>query len=343
MKALRFYLHGGVDQLVLDDIPIPEPAPGEVRIRIKMAALNHLDLFVLAGMPNLPLNLPQVCGADGAGLIDALGDGVRGWEIGERVLINPGLCCGACEFCRRGEQSLCVDFKLLGEHANGTFAQYICIPARMLGRVPEGWDWAQAAAFPLAALTAWRMLMGRAKVRLGETVLIHGIGGGVSLMALQIAKAAGATVFATSSSTEKLAHAKLLGADHLINYTTADVAREVLKLTGKRGVDVVVDTVGEKTWMSSLKAAAKGGRIVTCGCTSGPNPAEEIRLIFWKQLSILGSTMCSDSEFAALLRAAPRLAPVVDRVFPLDEARLAYQRLMKGEQLGKIVIDLAQA
>ena len=340
MKALRIHQHGGLDQLVLDDIEKPEPQPGEVRIALKAAALNHLDLFVLEGMPNLPLTLPQVCGADGAGVLDALGDGVSGWKIGERVLINPGLCCGVCEYCRAGEQSLCVKYQILGEHLDGTLAQFVCVPARMIARLPEGWGWAQAAAFPLAGLTAWRMVTGRAKVRLGETVLIHGVGGGVSLMALQIAKAAGAIVFVTSSSDAKLAKAKTLGADQLINYTTTDVAREVLRLTGKRGVDVVVDNVGEKTWASSIRAAAKGGRIVTCGCTSGPNPAEEIRLIFWKQLSILGSTMGSDAEFAALMRAAPQLAPVVDRVFPLDEAKLAYERLMKGEQLGKIVIEM---
>ncbi len=340
MKALRIHQHGTIDQLVLDDIEKPEPQPGEVRVALRAAALNHLDLFVLEGMPNLPLNLPQVCGADGAGEIESLGEGVSGWKIGERVLLNPGRVCGVCEYCRAGEQSLCVKYQILGEHVDGTLAQFVCVPARMLARVPEGWDWAQAAAFPLAGLTAWRMVMGRAKVRLGETVLIHGIGGGVSLMALQIAKAAGAIVFVTSSSEEKLDRAKTLGADHLINYTKADVAREVLRLTGKRGVDVVVDNVGAKTWQSSIRAAAKGGRIVTCGCTSGPNPAEEIRLIFWKQLSILGSTMGSDAEFAALMRAAPGLAPVVDRVFPLDEAKLAYERLQKGEQLGKIVIEM---
>ncbi len=341
MKALRIHRHGTTEQLVIDDIPVPEPKPGEVRIALKAAALNHLDLFVLEGMPGLPLELPQVCGADGAGVIDAAGARVKGWKAGDKVLINPGVSCGECVSCRAGEQSLCMKFGLLGEHMNGTFAEFICLPARMIGAIPAGWNFHQAAAFPLAALTAWRMLMGRAKVRLGETVLIHGIGGGVSLMALQIARAAGATVFVTSSSDAKLAKAKELGAAAGINYTSSDVTREVMKLTAKRGVDVVVDNVGEKTWMSSIKCAAKGGRIVTCGATSGPNPTDEIRLIFWKQLTIMGSTMGSDAQFAEVIRAAPDLPPVIDKVFPLAQARDAYVRMQAGEQLGKIVLEIA--
>jgi len=341
MKALRIHRHGTAEQLVFDDIPVPGPKPGEVRIAIKAAALNHLDLFVLEGMPGLTLELPQVCGADGAGVIDAVGAGVTGWKTGDTVMINPGVSCGECEFCRAGEQSLCVKFGLLGEHMNGTFAEFICVPARMLGAVPAGWSFHQAAAFPLAAITAWRMLMGRAKLKSGETVLIHGIGGGVSLMALQIAKSVGATVYVTSSSDAKLVKAKELGAAAGINYTNTDVTREVMKLTAKRGVDVVVDNVGEKTWMSSIKSAAKGGRIVTCGATSGPNPTDEIRLIFWKQLTILGSTMGSDAQFAEVVRAAPGLPPVIDKVFPLAQAREAYARMKAGEQLGKIVLEIA--
>ena len=343
MRGLTLSTHGTLDQLALrDDLPEPPLVHDtDVRVRIRAAALNHLDLFVLEGMPGLPLQLPQVCGADGAGVIDAAGARVKGWKTGDRVLINPGVSCGECELCRAGEQSLCLKFGLLGEHMNGTFAEFICLPARMLGAIPKGWSFHQAAAFPLAALTAWRMLMGRAKVRLGETVLIHGIGGGVSLIALQIARAAGATVFVTSSSDAKLAKAKELGAAAGINYANADVTREVMKLTVKRGVDVVVDNVGEKTWMSSVKCAAKGGRIVTCGATSGPNPAEEIRLIFWKQLTILGSTMGSDAQFAEVVRAAPNLPPVIDKVFPLAQAREAYTRLRAGEQLGKIVLEIA--
>ncbi len=343
MKALRLHAHGGPENLRLDEIPEPLPGPGEVRVALKAAALNHLDLFVLEGMPGLPLQLPQVCGADGAGVIDAVGAGVTGWKAGDEVVLNPGVVCDACEFCRAGEQSLCIKYEILGEHRDGAFAEKVVVAARMAAPAPAGWSWAQRAAFPLAAQTAWRMVRGRAAVRAGETVLIHGIGGGVSLMALQIAKLAGAIVFVTSSSDEKLATAKSLGADHLLNYRNSDVAKEVLKLTGRRGVDVVVDNVGAATWMTSLKCAAKGGRIVTCGCTSGPNPAEEIRLIFWKQLSILGSTMCSDAEFAALMRVAGKLPPLIDRVFPLAGARAAYERLRKGDQHGKIVLEIAAA
>jgi NADPH:quinone reductase-like Zn-dependent oxidoreductase len=339
MKALFFEKHGGPEVLQYGDRPTPEPGPGEVRIAIRAAALNHLDLFVCNGLPGVPL--PQIPGADGSGVVDAVGSGVEGLAPGDRVLLQPGLYCNTCEFCRRGEQSLCVHFKILGEHAPGTFAEAIVVPARNVFPIPAGLSFEQAAAFPLVYQTAWRMLIGRGRLQPGETLLVHGAGGGVAVAAIQIAQLAGARVlFATTSGAEKIERVRAAGVERVIDYRAEDVGRVVRAETGKRGVDVVIDSVGEKTWMSSLQAAAKGGRIVTCGATSGPNPKEEMRLIFWKQLSILGSTMANDREFRLLLSAvaAGKLKPIVDRVFPFARAAEAYRRLEEGAQYGKIVL-----
>lgn len=338
MKAVFFREHGGLDALQYGDWPEPEPGPGQARVQIRAAALNRLDLFVLHGIPNVPL--PQIPGGDGAGVVEKLGEGVEGLMPGDRVLIQPGLFCGDCEFCRAGEQSLCATYRILGEHAPGTLAELAVVPARNLFPIPEGLSFAKAAAFPLAYQTAWRMIVGRAAVRAGETVLIHGAGGGVAGAALEIARLCGARILATTSGEEKTARLKEAGVELAIDYAREDVGRVVRAHTGKRGVDVVVDTVGEATWMTSLRAAARGGRIVTCGATSGPNPKEEIRLIFSKQLSILGSTMANDREFRALYAAVAsgRIQPRVDRVFALSQARAAYTHMEEGRQHGKIVL-----
>ena len=345
MRSLYFENHGGPAGLELGDRPEPSPAAGEVVVRLEAAALNHLDLFVLAGMPGVPIELPHIGGADGAGTVAVVGEGVTVWSVGDEVVFNPGLSCGQCEFCRRGEESLCVGFRILGEHLDGTFAEYVRVPAASLTAKPAHLSWAEAGSFGLTFLTAWRMLMTRARLAPGETVLIHGIGGGVALAALAITKDAGATAIVTSSDESKLSRARELGADHTIDYAKADVAREVRALTAKRGVDVVVETAGQATWMTSLKCAAKGGRIVTCGATTGPNPAEEIRLVFWKQLSILGSTMGNRSDWAAMVRAVAEgvLRPVVDSVRPLERGREAYELMASGRQLGKVVLDLRGA
>jgi len=340
MRALSFSRHGGLDELALVELPPPEPAPGEVRIALRTAALNHLDLFVLGGLPGLTVEFPHVGGADGAGVVEAVGEGVSGVRVGDEVVFNPGLSCGECRFCRRGDEALCVRFGIVGEHRRGTLAEAVCVPAANLAPRPPHLGWEEAAAFPLTFLTAWRMLVTRAALTAGETVLIHGIGGGVALAALAIAKKLGATVFVTSSSDDKLARARELGADVTINYATTDVAREVRSLTGKQGVEVVVETVGAATWMTSLRCCARGGRIVTCGATTGPNPPEEIRVIFWNQLTILGSTMGSARDWHELVRAANEwgLRPVVDSVFPLEAGRQAYERLASGQQFGKVVL-----
>lgn len=345
MRALYFAENGDESKIELGSLPDPEPGPGQVLVAVRTAALNHLDLFVLRGLPGLPPALPHIGGADGAGVIAAMGPGVEGWQEGDEVVFNPGLWCGQCEFCSRGEESMCVRYGILGEHAHGTFAEFVLVPAVSLAAKPHHLSWAEAAAFPLVFLTAWRMLVTRGRLEEGESVLIHGIGGGLAQAALTIASSLGARTFVTSSSAEKLQRAEEMGATHTIDYSTADVAKEIRNLTGKRGVDLVIESTGAATWMTSLKCAAKGGRIVTCGATTGPNPPEEIRLIFWNQLSILGSTMGSRRDWDAMVNAVNRetLRPIVDAEFPLASGREAYRHLAAGEQFGKVVLDVAGA
>ena len=334
MRALTISAHGGIERLELrDNLPVPEPAPGEVRIRVLAAALNHLDLFVLKGLPGATIAPPWIMGADAVGILDGTDD---------LVIVNPGLSDGTCEYCRRGEQSLCVRFRLLGEHAPGTIADYIVVPERNVARIPRDTPIPEAAAFALTTLTAWRMLVTRAQLRSDEQVLIQGIGGGVALSALQIAKQVGARVWVTSSSDEKLARARELGADETINYSTTDVAKEIRARTGKRGVDVVVDSVGEATWQSSLGALGKFGRLVTCGATSGPTVTTDARKLFWNQWTILGSTMGNDAEFAAVAEELRnrRLLPPIDSVFDITQGREAFARLQSGAQFGKIVVTI---
>jgi len=342
MRALYFEEHGGPDRLRLGERPLPEPGPGQVRVLIRAAALNHLDLFVLRGLPGV--GLPHVGGADGAGVVDQLGPGVTGVGVGQEVVFDPGISCGRCEYCRRGEQSLCVRFSVMGEQSDGTFAEAALVQAESLAPRPEHLSWEEAAAFGLTYLTAWRMLFSRGGLRAGESVLVHGIGSGVSLACLSLARMAGARVLVTSRSADKLRRATELGADEVVP-SGDEVASEVRRLTGGRGVDVVVDSVGEATWMQSLKSAAKGGRVLTCGATSGPNPPEEIRLIFWKQLTVVGSTMGSREDWRQLVAAvsARRLRPVVDSAVPLAEGRDAHARLARGEQFGKIVLAVASS
>ena len=344
MRALTVSAHGGLEQLkVVTDLPIPElRSPTDVRVRMHAVALNHLDLFVLAGLPGVTLQPNWVVCADGAGVVDSVGSAAGSLAPGRRVLINPGISDRSCTYCLAGEQSLCEHFQLLGEHLSGTAAEYVVVPAANLRAVPSGVSWESAAAFPLATLTAWRMVVTRAQLRAGETVLIWGIGGGVAVAALQIAKRLGARVWVTSSSDAKLARARELGADESFNHTTVDVAREIRARTSKRGVNVVVDDVGEATWESSLRVLGKGGRLVTCGATSGPMVQTDVRRLFWNQWTILGSTMGNDRELDAVMTelAAGALLPPIDAVFPLSEARAAYERLSHAGQFGKIVLRL---
>jgi NADPH:quinone reductase-like Zn-dependent oxidoreductase len=337
---------GGLDRLTVADVPAPgAPGPGQVRVAIRAAALNHLDLFVVGGLPGVEYRFPHVVGADGAGVIDAVGPGVSRVKPGDRVMINPGLSDRTCEFCRAGQHSLCVKYRILGEHMHGTMCASIVLPEFNVVPIPSlepALSWAEAAAFSLVTLTAWRMVSTRAQVKAGEWVLVWGIGGGVSLTALRIAKQRGARVIATSSSDAKLARARELGADVTLNHARQDVPKEVRVLTEKRGVDVVVENVGEATWEKSIRMLAKGGRVVTCGGTTGPMLVTDVRRLFWGGYSILGSTMGNDAEYAAIVAelTAGRLRPVVDRVFPLEQIHDAYAYLDRAEQLGKVAVEI---
>ena len=340
MKASYFREHGGLDKIRYGDLPDPVPGPGQVRVRIRAGALNHLDIFVRNGIPGIPVRLPHVMGSDGAGVVDSIGPGVTQAKPGDEVVLNPGIHCGTCEFCLKGEHSLCVSFHLLGEHIWGTFAEYVVAPEINAYPKPSGLTWEESAAFPLTFLTAWRMLVTKAKAIPGESLLIIGIGGGVSLAALTIAKMLGLTVGVTSGSTDKIRRAQELGADFGIDHGSADIARETRKITGKRGVDIVLDSVGKATWKQSIASLARGGRLLTCGATTGPDPEEDIARIFWNQLTVLGSTMGTHAEFAGMLRMfqGGKVRPVVDSVFPLPEAKEAERRLEEKGQFGKIVL-----
>lgn len=342
MKAIGIQSHGDVKQLTLLDLPEPVPAHGEVVLRVKAAALNHLDIWMRKGRSGASLPFPHVLGSDAAGIVHAVGEGVMAFKTGDEVVLNPGLDCGACEFCLRGQHSECTNFTIVGMGSHGTFAEYVTAPARNLQPKPVHLTWEEAAALPLAYVTAWRMLMSQARLRAGETVLIHGIGGGVALAALQLAQLAGAQTMVTSSSVEKLARASELGAVYGIQYRGQGVVDAVMEYTNGRGVDIVVDTVGAATWPINMEILRKGGRVVHCGVTTGPHVEANISTIYWKQLAILGSTMGSHEDFRALLQAVNTagLKPVVDQVFPLAEAMAAQERMELGQQFGKIVLTL---
>lgn len=345
MRALTISGHGGLEQLEYrTDVEAPRaPAADEVRVRVRTAALNHLDLFVIKGLPGVTITPPWIMGGDGAGVIDEVGTGVRGLARGDRVIINPGISDRTCEYCLEGEHSLCVRYRLLGEHMPGTIADYVVLPAANVRTIPATVPWDAAAAFTLATLTAWRMVMTRAQVREGEHVLIWGIGGGVAVAALQIAKLAGAKVWVTSGSDDKLERARALGADETLNHRTQDVGREIRARTGKRGVEVVIDNVGKATWASSLVALGRRGRLVTCGATSGPMVETDVRRMFWNQWTLMGSTMGNDEEFDAItdqLRAG-RLLPPVDSVYDIEQSADAFARLASADQFGKIVIRVS--
>jgi NADPH:quinone reductase-like Zn-dependent oxidoreductase len=344
LRALTISAHGGLDQIVVrDDLPVPElRGPRDVRVRVTAAAINHLDVFVVGGLPGITIQPPWILGTDATGVIEATGDAVTSVKRGDRVVINPGVPCRDCEYCRAGEHPLCIRFAVLGEHRPGTIAEYVVVPDQNVLQIPASIPDAEAAAFTLAALTAWRMVHTRARVTPTDEVLIWGIGGGVAQAALQICSSIGARTWVTSSSDEKLERAKALGAMHLVNHSHNEVGKLIRERTKKRGVTVVIDNVGEKTWTQSLIALGRGGRLVTCGGTSGAMVTTDVRRLFWNQWSILGSTMGNDAEFAAIVNELRhgRLIPVVDRVFPLSDGRAAFERLASGKQFGKVVIAI---
>jgi len=330
VQAVRIHEDGGPDVLVLEDVPDPSPAAGEVLIRLRASALNHLDVWIRKGLPSVPK--PRILGADGSGVVESLGEGVTGFEPGQPVVINPGV------------EAADGAIHVIGEHGDGTNAQLIAVPETNVYPIPDGLSFEEAAAFPLVFETAYRMLVTRAHLQADEWVLLWGIGSGVSTAGLAIAKALGARTIVTSSSDDKLARARELGADATVNHADGDVKAAVQEATAGHGADVVIDHVGEATWRTSLDVAAREGRIAVCGATSGPNPPAALHRIWWKQLTILGSTMGTKADFEGAydLIASGRARPVVDEVVPLAEIRAAHERLEAGEQLGKIVLTIPE-
>jgi len=343
MRAVYFTEFGGIEKARAGDVPAPVLGPGQALVRVRAAALNHLDLWVLKGRPGLSLREHHVMGSDAAGVLEALGPGCEGLDLkpGMEVVLHPGVSCMRCEFCLRGAHSECPHFRVIGFQLQGTFAELTAVPAVNLFAKPAALSWEEAAALPLAHLTAWRMLFERARVLAGETVLIHGIGGGVALAALQICGLCGASAIVTSSSEEKLKKARALGAVGAINYRqTPDVAARVKEMTGGRGVDVALDTVGAPTLAISMAALRRGGRMVTCGITGGAEAKLNMQQLYWNHLSLLGSTLGSMEDMRRLVRVAAEkpLRPVLDKVFPLNEYPAAARRMEAGEQFGKIVL-----
>jgi NADPH:quinone reductase-like Zn-dependent oxidoreductase len=325
MKAVRIHEDGGPEVLRYEDVEDPAPGSGEVLVRLRAASLNHLDLWIRQGLPSVPK--PRILGADGAGVVAALGEGADTFSEGDRVVLNPGLDDGA---------------RILGEHMDGTHAQLVAVPTEYVHPIPGGLSFEEAAAFPLVFETAYRMLVTKARIEEHEWVLLWGIGSGVALAAFAIAKALGARTLVTSSSTEKLARASELGADATVNHAEDDVAAAVKEATGGRGVDVVVEHVGEATWKTSLQSAAPNARVVVCGATSGPNPPAQLHRIWWKQLAVYGSTMGTREDFEGAYELIARGAaqPIVDRVFPLEQAAAAHEYLEEGRQFGKVVLEI---
>jgi NADPH:quinone reductase-like Zn-dependent oxidoreductase len=346
VRALTIDAHGGLEQLRLrDDLAEPSlSATNEVRVRLRAAALNHIDLWTLQGVPGIRLVPPWILGADGMGVVDAVGSAVTRVRPGDTVMINPGISCRACEYCLSGDNPLCLRYGILGEHRPGTLTELLVIPEANVRAVPSDTSPESAAALSMAALTAWRMCVTRARVGPGDEVLIWGIGGGVAQMALAICKARGARTWVTSGTPEKLERARALGADVLLLHgPDVDIGREVRSQTGKRGVDVVVDTAGTATWSQSLGALGRRGRLVTCGGTSGPLVETDVRRLFWNQWTLMGSTMGSDAEFDAVVSefVAGRIAPVIDSVHPLENGAVAMARLASGAQFGKVVVRIS--
>jgi len=343
MKAVYLTGHGGNEVVAIGERPMPVRQAGEVLVRLHAATLNRVDLYMRDSGAGITHTLPQIMGIDGAGVVEAVDEGHPLLKVGDQVLLYPGVTCGHCEFCVRGQEVLCTSMKLLGEHRDGTMAQYTSVPARNAVPMPAGWSFEMAAALGVNHLTAWRMLMTQARLQPWETVLIFGIGGGVSLAGLQLAKAMGARVIVTSREPDKCERALALGADAAICSATHDVVREVMRLTDKRGVDVVFENVGAAVWDSALKSAVRGGRIVTCGATTGDQPGADLRRVFIRQLQIYGSTLGNLAELQDLVRfcAHHQLKPVMDQVFPIEQTHAALERLASGQQFGKIALRLA--
>ena len=340
MKAVVFDRHGGPEVLRSEDVPEPAPARGDVVIEVKAASINHIDIFLRRGMPGIKVPMPKIIGSDAAGVIREIGLEVSGLRIGQRVTINPGISCGHCEFCAAGFGSQCLTYAMVGENTDGAYAQLLKVPSHIVLPIPDSISFEDAAAAPLVFMTAWSMMVNKGNIRPGEDVLILGAGAGVGTAAIQIAKMVGCRVFAAASTEEKLQRAKQLGADFLINYKTEEFDKKVRDLTNRRGVDVVVDYIGADTWVRSLRSARRGGRVLTCGATTGFAPQTDLRQIFFRQVQVIGSTMGSNREFLDVMKCVFRgqLKPVIDRVLPLEEARKGHELIEARAVFGKIVL-----
>jgi NADPH:quinone reductase-like Zn-dependent oxidoreductase len=340
MRAVVIASHGGPEVLQILDRPDPEPGPGEVRVRIHAAALNHLDLWVRQGVPGVRYPLPLIPGCDGSGIVDALGPGVGDLDVGAPAVLAPGLSCGHCEPCSRGDDPLCREYGILGETRDGTCADFVVVPRANVLPKPENLSFEEAAALPLPFLTAWHMLVARARLRPGETVLVHAAGSSVSTAAIQIAALFGARVLVTAGSDDKLKRAAELGAEAGVNYRTHDFVEDVRRLTGKRGVDVIVDHIGQDTWAKNIQCLTKGGRLVICGNTSGREGVTSLPHVFFKSLSLLGSTMGSRSELFEILRLVEReeLFPVIHEVLPMSRVGDGHRLLEERRVFGRVVL-----
>lgn len=340
MKSVIFREHGGPEKLEYTDVPEPKLLAGEVLVKVKACALNHLDIWVRQGIPAYKINLPHISGCDVSGEITGLGMGVENLKTGVRVLVAPGLSCFKCEYCLSGHDNLCESYKILGAGTDGGYAEFVKAPAMNIIAIPDSLSFEEAAAFPLTFLTAWHMLITRCGLRSGQSVLVHAGGSGIGSAAVQIAKLAGAFVITTARGDEKCAKAKSLGADEVIDYEKEDFSKKVRSLTHGRGVDVVFEHIGPETFAQSVSALAKNGKLVTCGATSGPQAQLDLRYLFSRQLSLLGAMMGCRHELLALLplMASKKLRPIIDQIFPLSEARQAQERMLGRQNFGKILL-----
>lgn len=344
MKAAFIKAHGELEQLSIGELDIPQIKPHEVLIETKFSALNHIDLFLIRGWPGLNLKLPHILGSDGSGVIKKIGSAVTMIKVGDRVTINPGLSCGKCYYCLSGKQNFCKQFSIMGETQWGTFSEYFKLPEENVLKIPNDFSFEFAAAAPLTFLTAWRALTTQANLKQGQTILVHGSGGGVSTAAIQIAKYLGAIVITTTADVNKMKMAKDLGADYVFNYKEHPDFGKIIhsEITNKRGVDVVLDSVGKSTFQNSLRLLRPGGCLVTPGATTGAATEIDIRQIFWKQIKVIGTTMSNQSEFRDVMNLIfqNKLHPVVDKVFPLTGVREAETYLRDGRQFGKVLLEI---
>lgn len=340
MKAVVFHEHGGTEKLVYEEVPTPVPGEEEVLIRVKACSINHVDLWVRQGIPAYKTSFPHISGCDVAGVVEEIGKNVQGINPGEKVFVAPGLSCFRCAYCLSGQDNMCISYKIVGAHTQGGYAEFVTVPAINVLTMPNTLSFEEAASFPLAFLTAWHMLITRAGLKAGQEVLILAAGSGIGIAGIQIAKLAGALVIGAAGSDSKLEGAKILGADDVINYRREDFSARIRDLTGGKGVDVVFEHVGPETWEKSLTSLSKNGKLVTCGATTGPEAKTDLRYIFSRQLSILGSMMGTRSELLEVtkLMEIGKLKGVIDSVHPLKEARSAQEKLLSRNHFGKLVL-----